>query len=42
MDDYSQSELAIALNAYLPSEFDRLVALLNSRNSPNASKTSAQ
>jgi hypothetical protein len=40
MDDYSQPELAIALNAYLPDEFDRLSALLNSRNSPKASKTS--
>jgi hypothetical protein len=42
MDDYSQSELAIALNAYLPDEFDRLSALLNSRNSPKASKTSTR
>ena len=42
MDGYSNSELAIALNAYLPDEFDQLSPLLNSRNSPHASKTSAR
>jgi hypothetical protein len=40
MNKYADSELATALNNYLPDEFDKINPLLHSRNSPDASKTS--
>jgi len=40
MSEYSQSEIAEALNKYLPAEFEQISALINSRNSQLASKTS--
>ncbi len=42
MNSYSPSELATAINAHLPNEFNQISPLLNSRNSPNASKTSSR
>ena len=41
MSSYSPSELAQAINKFLPEEFDQISPLLNSRNSPNASKSSS-
>jgi hypothetical protein len=41
MSSYSRPELADAIVRYLPEEFDRISPLLNSRNSPNASKSSS-
>lgn len=40
MSDCVSSELATAINTYLPGEFDEISPLLHSRNSPDASKTS--
>ncbi|HEY4899743.1 MAG TPA: hypothetical protein VIH91_02875 [Terriglobales bacterium] len=40
MNNYAGSELATALNNYLPDEFDKINPLLYSRNSPDASKSS--
>jgi hypothetical protein len=40
MNGYASSELANALNTYLPEEFDEISPLLHARNSPDASKTS--
>jgi hypothetical protein len=40
--DYNPSELAEAINKFLPDEFHQISPLLNSRNSPNASKSSAR
>jgi len=40
MSEYSQSEIAEALNKYLPTEFEQISALINSRNLQLASKTS--
>ena len=40
MNGYASSELANAINTYLPDEFDEISPSLNSRNSPDASKTS--
>src|SRR5205814_10351908 len=40
MNDCVPSELATAVNAYLPEEFDQIAPLTHSRNSPSASKTS--
>jgi hypothetical protein len=41
MSIYSRPELADAIVKYLAEEFDRISPLLNSRNSPNASKSSS-
>jgi hypothetical protein len=41
MSSYTPSELAEAINKYLPDDFDQISPLLNSRNSPNASKSSS-
>ncbi len=40
MSSYISSELAQAMVKYLPDEFHQISPLLNSRNSPNASKSS--
>jgi hypothetical protein len=40
-NSYSPSELAEAINKFLPDEFEQISRLLNSRNSPNASKSSS-
>jgi hypothetical protein len=40
MKSYSNSALADIFNCYLPGQFEALSGLLNSRNSPSASKTS--
>jgi hypothetical protein len=40
MNGYASSELANAINTYLPDEFDEISPSLHSRNSPDASKTS--
>ena len=39
LNNYSDAELAEAVNAYLPGEFDRISPLLDSHNSRNASKS---
>ena len=39
MKSYELSELADAINAHLPKEFDEIIPLLHSRNSRSASKT---
>jgi hypothetical protein len=41
MENYTDTVLADALNFYLPNKFEELTALLHSRNSRPASKTSA-
>jgi hypothetical protein len=41
INGYNPSELAEAINKFLPDEFDQISPLLNSRNSPNASKSSS-
>jgi hypothetical protein len=40
MNECAPSELATAVNIYLPGEFDEITSLLHSRNSPSASKIS--
>ena len=40
MNNYADSELAVALNSCLPKEFDEIRLHLHTRNSPHASKTS--